>query len=189
MGQKENGKKKYNQKNIIQKTIQNISVRLDIQSMFMLVLSAMTIATTIVMGLLIYNRFKMSVKETAISNAESRIESTTDQVNGELRNMRQICNAINYNIVQEYDISDQEFSRQFSLLYEVNNDKIQSMALYDSNGKIIAAEPVAAQKKNRKVTEQDWYKSATDEIENIHISTPHIQDLFENETYQYNWVV
>ena len=184
MGQKENGKKKYNQK-----TIQNISVRLDIQSMFMLVLSAMTIATTIVMGLLIYNRFKMSVKETAISNAESRIESTTDQVNGELRNMRQICNAINYNIVQEYDISDQEFSRQFSLLYEVNNDKIQSMALYDSNGKIIAAEPVAAQKKNRKVTEQDWYKSATDEIENIHISTPHIQDLFENETYQYNWVV
>lgn len=189
MGQKENGKKKYNQKNIIQKTIQNISVRLDIQSMFMLVLSAMTIATTIVMGLLIYNRFKMSVKETAISNAESRIESTTDQVNGELRNMRQICNAINYNIVQEYDISDQEFSRQFSLLYEVNNDKIQSMALYDSNGKIIAAEPVAAQKKNQKVTEQDWYKSATDEIENIHISTPHIQDLFENETYQYNWVV
>lgn len=189
MGQKENGKKKYNQKNIIQKTIQNISVRLDIQFMFMLVLSAMTIATTIVMGLLIYNRFKMSVKETAISNAESRIESTTDQVNGELRNMRQICNAINYNIVQEYDISDQEFSRQFSLLYEVNNDKIQSMALYDSNGKIIAAEPVAAQKKNRKVTEQDWYKSATDEIENIHISTPHIQDLFENETYQYNWVV
>ena len=184
MGQKENGKKKYNQK-----TIQNISVRLDIQSMFMLVLSAMTIATTIIMGLLIYNRFKMSVKETAISNAESRIESTTDQVNGELRNMRQICNAINYNIVQEYDISDQEFSRQFSLLYEVNNDKIQSMALYDSNGKIIAAEPVAAQKKNRKVTEQDWYKSATDEIENIHISTPHIQDLFENETYQYNWVV
>lgn len=184
MGQKENGKKKYNQK-----TIQNISVRLDIQSMFMLVLSAMTIATTIVMGLLIYNRFKMSVKETAISNAESRIESTTDQVNGELRNMRQICNAINYNIVQEYDISDQEFSRQFSLLYEVNNDKIQSMALYDSNGKIIAAEPVAAQKKNRKVTEQDWYKSATDEIENIHISTPHIQDLFENETYRYNWVV
>ena len=85
----------------------------------MTVLSAMTIVTTIVMGLLIYSRFKMSVKETAISNAESRIESTVDQVNNELRNMRQICNAVNYNIVQEYDISDQEFSRQFSLLYEV----------------------------------------------------------------------
>ena len=69
-----------------------------------------------------------------------------DQVNNELRNMRQICNAVNYNIVQEYDISDQEFSRQFSLLYEVNNDKLQSMALYDSDGKIIAAEPVATRK-------------------------------------------
>lgn len=189
MNQKKNRKKKHEKRNIIQNMMQNISAWMDIQSLLMTVLSAMTIVTTIVMGLLIYSRFKMSVKETAISNAESRIESTVDQVNNELRNMRQICNAVNYNIVQEYDISDQEFSRQFSLLYEVNNDKLQSMALYDSDGKIIAAEPVATREKNQKVTEQDWYKSATDEIENIHISTPHIQDLFENETYQYNWVV
>lgn len=189
MNQKKNRKKKHEKRNIIQNMMQNISAWMDIQSLLMTVLSALTIVTTIVMGLLIYSRFKMSVKETAISNAESRIESTVDQVNNELRNMRQICNAVNYNIVQEYDISDQEFSRQFSLLYEVNNDKLQSMALYDSDGKIIAAEPVATREKNQKVTEQDWYKSATDEIENIHISTPHIQDLFENETYQYNWVV
>lgn len=189
MNQKKNRKKKHEKRNIIQNMMQNISAWMDIQSLLMTVLSAMTIVTTIVMGLLIYSRFKMSVKETAISNAESRIESTVDQVNNELRNMRQICNAVNYNIVQEYDISDQEFSRQFSLLYEVNNDKLQSMALYDSDGKIIAAEPVATREKNQKVTEQDWYKSATDEIENIHISTPHIQDLFGNETYQYNWVV
>ena len=189
MNQKKNRKKKHEKRNIIQNMMQNISAWMDIQSLLMTVLSALTIVTTIVMGLLIYSRFKMSVKETAISNAESRIESTVDQVNNELRNMRQICNAVNYNIVQEYDISDQEFSRQFSLLYEVNNDKLQSMALYDSDGKIIAAEPVATREKNQKVTEQDWYKSATDEIENIHISTPHIQDLFGNETYQYNWVV
>ena len=95
----------------------------------------------------------MSVKETAISNAESRIESTVDQVNNELRNMRQICNAVNYNIVQEYDISSQEFTRQFSMLYETNTDKIQSLALYGDDGMLIESEPVATVKDNVKVAE------------------------------------
>ena len=39
-------------------------IGLDIQSVIMTVLTMLTIAVTVVMGLLIYNRFKMSVKET-----------------------------------------------------------------------------------------------------------------------------
>ena len=34
------------------------------------------------------------------------------------------------NIVQEFDISSEKFAEQFSLLYEVNSDKIESLALY-----------------------------------------------------------
>ena len=64
MNQKKNRKKKHEKRNIIQNMMQNISAWMDIQSLLMTVLSAMTIVTTIVMGLLIYSRFKMSVKET-----------------------------------------------------------------------------------------------------------------------------
>ena len=146
----------------------------------MAVLTGLTITTTVVMGFLIYNRFKLAIKQTAVSNAESMIESTVDKVDTDLAGIRQISNGVNYNIIQEYDISSQEFSRQFSLLYEVNVDKVQSMALYDNSGKLIAAEPVAVQKDKVNVEEQEWYKNASEDIENMHFSTPHIQDLFQD---------
>ena len=88
----------------------------DIQSIIMAVLTGLTITTTVVMGFLIYNRFKLAIKQTAVSNAESMIESTVDKVDADLAGIRQISNGVNYNIIQEYDISSQEFSRQFSLI-------------------------------------------------------------------------
>lgn len=161
----------------------------DIQSIIMAVLTTLTIVTTVVMGLLIYNRFTRAIKQTAISNAESLINSTVEKVDSDLLNVRQISNALNYNIIQENDINDQEFARQFSLLYEVNNDKIQSLALYDNEGNLMAAEPVMEQKDNVDVKAQGWYTDALRDIENIHFSTPHIQNLFADGSYNYYWVI
>ena len=161
----------------------------DIQSIIMAVLTTLTIVTTVVMGLLIYNRFTRAIKQTAISNAESLINSTVEKIDSDLLNVRQISNALNYNIIQEGDVNDQEFARQFSLLYEVNNDKVQSLALFDNEGKLVAAEPVMEQKDNVNVKSQKWYTDALSDIENIHFSTPHIQNLFADESYKYYWVI
>lgn len=161
----------------------------DIQSIIMAVLTALTIVTTVVMGLLLYNRFKMAINQTAVSNAESMVERAVDKMDGNLADIRQISNAVNYNIIQEYDISSQEFSRQFSLLYETNADKIHSMALYDNSGNLVTAEPVAAQKDDVDVSDQSWYKNASEDIENMHYSTPHIQDLFVDGSSKYHWVI
>lgn len=76
-------------------------IGLDIQSIIMAVLTALTLITTITIGLLLYNRFKMAMKQTAVSNAESMVESTVDKLDAELLNVRQIMNAVNYNIIQE----------------------------------------------------------------------------------------
>ena len=161
------------------------TVRFDIQSIIMAVLTTLTIITTIIMGLLIYNRFKISAEETSVSGAEDIIDSVVDKIDGDLLEIRQISNVANYNIVQQYDVSDQMLNKEFSLLYEINSDKIQSMALYDTSGKLIAAEPVASEKENAYVKQQDWFSNATDEIENIHFSTPHIQNLFTDGAFKY----
>ena len=118
----------------------------DIQSIIMTVLTALTIITTVIMGLLLYNRFKMAIKQTAVTNTENMVENTVEKLDADLLNVRQITNAVNYNIIQEYDISSRDFNRQFSLLYEINADKIQSMALYDDKGNLLTAEPVTVQK-------------------------------------------
>ena len=150
---------------------------------------AISLVTIIVMGLLLYHRFKLALEKTAVDNTEATVEGTVDRLNADLLDIRQIFNGANYNVVQQFDISSREFVEQFSLLYETNSDKVQSVALYDHEGKLIASEPVALEKKNVQVQTQEWYKNAENAIENVHFSTPHIQELFEDGAYRYQWVV
>ena len=164
------------------------NITLNIQSIIMSVLMAITVVTIVVMGFLLYHRFKLAIDRMAVANTESNVESMVDRVNADLLDMRQIFNAANYNIVQEFDISSREFTEQFSLLYETNSDKVQSVALYGSDGKLISSEPVSVEKKIE-VTRQDWYRSAEDAIENIHFSVPHIQNLFADGSYRFHRVV
>ena len=149
----------------------------------------LSLVTVTVMGFLLYHRFKLASDKSAVANTEMTVESTIDRLNSSLLDLRQISDAANYNIVQEYDISSQEFTRQFSMLYETNVDKIQSLALYGYDGMLIDSEPVATVKDNVKVADQKWYQDARSEIENIHFSTPHVQNLFDDGTFRYHRVV
>ena len=130
----------------------------NIQSIILSVLMAISLVTIIVMGLLLYHRFKLALEKTAVDNTEATVEATVDRLNADLLDIRQILNGANYNVVQQFDISSREFSEQFNLLYETNSDKIQSVALYDQKGNLIASEPVAAEKKNVRVQTQEWFK-------------------------------
>lgn len=161
----------------------------DIQSIIMSVLTMLTIVTSVTMGLLLYNRYEMAMRQTEVQAADTLMVSTVDSIENYLLNMRQISNALNYNVIQPLDVSSVEFNREFSLLYEMNKDKIQSIALYDDTGNLIAAEPVTAQKENVEITEQTWFAKAAGQIENMHFSTPHIQNLFRDDSYRYHWVV
>ena len=164
-------------------------LQLSIQSIIMLVLMVLTFITISVMSLLLYHRFKLAIEKNAVANTEATVESVVDRVNSDLLDIRQIFNAANYNIVQEFDISSQEFQKQFSLLYETNSDKIQSVALYGRDGKLITAEPVSAEKENIDVKSQDWYRNAENAIENIHFSKPHTQNLFKDGAFRYHRVI
>ena len=169
--------------------IRKTFAKFNIQSIILSVLMTLSLVTVTVMGFLLYHRFKLASDKSAVANTEMTVESTIDRLNSSLLDLRQISDAANYNIVQEYDISSQEFTRQFSMLYETNVDKIQSLALYGYDGMLIESEPVATVKDNVKVADQKWYQDARSEIENIHFSTSHVQNLFDDGTFRYHRVV
>ena len=169
--------------------IRKTFAQFNIQSIILSVLMTLSLVTVTVMGFLLYHRFKLASDKSAVANTEMTVESTIDRLNSSLLDLRHISDAANYNIVQEYDISSQEFTRQFSMLYETNTDKIQSLALYGDDGMLIESEPVATVKDNVKVADQKWYQDARSEIENIHFSTPHVQNLFDDGTFRYHRVV
>ena len=163
----------------------------EIQTTLMLVVSGMSLVTMLLMGIIMYMRFSTLSRQETIESSRKLMEQTGETMEDYLVNMRQISDAVYYNVVKENDFHDarEEIQKGMNLLYEANRDKLRTIAIYNSDGSLMAAEPVATQKEDPDVTRQEWYQSAMEEMENIHFSTPHIQNLFEDSTFRYYWVI
>ena len=161
----------------------------DIQSVIMAALSLMTVVISVTIGLLLYNRYEMLIRQNDIRDTQNQLERLVNTVEQYLKDMRKISDSANYNIIQTFDVSSPEFNQQLSFLYDSNKDKIQSIALYDTEGELMAAEPVILQKKGVNARQQTWFTRAMAEIENMHFSTPHIQNLFQDDAKRYHFVI
>ena len=161
----------------------------DIQSVIMAALSLMTVIISVTIGLLLYNRYEMLIRQNDIRDTQNQLERLVNTVEQYLKDMRKISDSANYNIIQTFDVSSPEFNQQLSFLYDSNKDKIQSIALYDTEGELMAAEPVILQKKEVNAGQQTWFTQAMAEIENMHFSTPHIQNLFQDDAKRYHFVI
>ena len=71
-----------------------------------------------------------------------------------------------YNVIKVPDLNMSELNEEMNLLYEAHKDNLVSVAIFSSQGKLISAVPISAEKKNRKVVEQDFFSTATS---NLHL--------------------
>ncbi len=162
-----------------------------IQSTIMLAFSVISIAIMLIFGVVVYARFSLLSRHEIVQSTQKLMEQTRESLEDYLISMRQISDAAYYNVIKESDFSNQDrnFQKELNLLYEAHKDKLRSIAVYNRHGSLLAAEPVASQKEDPDVTRQEWYRQAMEEMENMHFSTPHIQNLFDDGTFRYNWVI
>lgn len=161
------------------------------QSTIMIVFSAISLSIMLILGVVMYFRFSVSSREEIVQSTQKLMEQTGEKLEDYLVSMRRISDAVYYNVIKESDFSgqSQDIQEGMNLLYEANRDNLRSIALYNSYGSLVAAEPVAVQKKNSDVTGQEWYRQAMSEVENMYFSVPHIQNLFEETAAHYYWVI
>ena len=153
--------------------------------------SLISVFIMLVMGIIMYNRFLSIIREENVQNTQKLIEQTGKSLEDYLVSMRQISDALYYNTIKESEFSRdvQDIQVKMNLLYEANKDKLRSIALYNNKGALMMAEPVANQKENVDITGQEWFEQAVNKTENMHFSTPHIQNLFDDGTQHYYWVI
>ncbi len=159
--------------------------------MIMLTFSSISISIMLILGIVLYLRFSTVSREEIIKSTQKLMEQTGESLEDYLIKMRQISDTAYYNVVKKSDLSSQmsEMQTGLNLLYEANKGSLRSIAIYNNFGSLIAAEPVALQKEDPDVTRQDWFMNAMNEMENMHFSTPHIQNLFSDTAFQYHWVI
>lgn len=162
-----------------------------IQSTIMVAFSAISLSIMLVLGIVMYLRFSDMSRQDTVQGTQKLMEQTGENLEDYLVMMRQISDTVYYNVIKENDFSsrNQDIQNGMNLLYEANRDNLRSIAVYNSYGSLIAAEPIASQKEDPDVTRQGWFTQAMDRMENMHFSTPHIQNLFNDTKFSYYWVI
>ncbi|SHH69018.1 two-component system, sensor histidine kinase YesM [Butyrivibrio fibrisolvens DSM 3071] len=151
--------------------------------------TVVSILSMSLLGAVLYRSFASISRQVATENARTILSQTGEKLEDYLRQMRQLSDAFYYTSIQTSDIYVDKIGSQMNLLYESNKDYVVSMALFESNGRLLGAAPSAIQKKNIDVTTQEWFTDATGEVENMHFSTPHVQNLFSDSSNRYYWVI
>ncbi len=162
-----------------------------IQSTIMVVFSVVSLSMLLILGVVMYIRFSASARQEIISSTQKLMEQAGEYLEDYLVSMRRVSDSIYYNVIKQNDFADQnkDVQQGMNLLYEANRDNLRSIAVYNEYGSLMAAEPVVSQKEDPDITKQGWYKHAMEEVENMHFSTPHIQNLFDDASFRYYWVI
>lgn len=174
------------------KLISYMKMHARMRSIQMTIVISFTVISVCSMALLsvtLYGRFVNQMQGMMVESAEQLLNQTSIKLETYLRGMRRISDAMYYSVIKNTDLAADTMDAEMNLLYEANKDNLISIACYANDGRLVAAAPVATEKENPDITGQKWFVDAMDQMENIHFSTPHVQNLFDNTSYRYYWVV
>lgn len=163
--------------------------KMGIQRVISLTFTAVAVVGLLFIGLSLSLRYS-SVNQQVQAQASRQV---LDQVNltldAHLRRMMRVADTVYYRIIKNVDISEGLPADSLSLLYEENRDSLVSIGVFDHQGNLVAAAPISELKPSAHPETQSWFLQAQDQIENIHFSTAHVQNLFQTADQNYRWVI
>ena len=140
-------------------------------------------------GITMYHLFTNRMEAMMSENAVQLLDQTATNLESYLKNMRRISDTMYYSVIKDKDLASEDMVQEMNLLYDANKENLVSIACYTSNGNLVEAVPVAGEKEDVDVTAQEWFREAVGKMENFHFSTPHVQNLFDDGSCRYYWVI
>ena len=143
----------------------------------------------VLLGFSLYQRFSLRTRTMMTESMEQLMNQTEANVEDYLTSMRRVSDAMYYDTIKDKDMTRDSLDSEMSLLYEANKDNLISFALFKRDGSLVGAAPVSTMKEGMDVREQPWFNLAMNKPENLHFSTPHVQNIFNASACRYYWVI
>lgn len=158
---------------------------------FLLTICFTLVAVTGVMliGTSLFIRFMTANEATIEENNKRMVDQVNLGLDSYLRSMMKVSDVMYFRVIKNCDISEEGFNSDMNLLYEANRDSLVSIAVFKRDGSLVDATPLVFLKDTARPQKQGWFLDAVSKIENLHFSTPHVQNLFNDADYRYRWVV
>ena len=104
------------------------------QTTIMIAFTVISTAIMLILGTVMYVAFSVSSRQEVIQSSRNLMEQTGEKLEDYLLSMRQISDAVYYNVIKESDFASQDknIQRGMNLLYEANRDKLRSIAVYNN---------------------------------------------------------
>ena len=151
--------------------------------------TAISVVSIVSMAIAFYTHSINTIRKNTIKENEQIVDQVSWNLNSYIRNMMGISDSMYYSVIKNRDLTNERINKEMNLLYEANKDNLTSIVCATEDGAIVAASPVSTRKPGVDLKKQEWFVKASDEIENIHFSTPHVENIFDNSNYRYFWVV
>jgi len=172
----------------IQKTIKYVNSG-SIQHIISISFTVIAVIGMVTVGGALYFRFITSTEEMVSEHNKSMLDQVNLNLDSYLRNMMKVSDTTYYNVIKKKDLATDTIDKEMDLLYETNKDSLISICAFSQDGEVIAASPVKQLKSSIDPRVNDWFTKAIGKKENLHFSTPHVQNLFVDPDYKYRWVV
>lgn len=163
--------------------------RSSIQMILSLSFTAVAVVGMVFMGLTLFLRFSYTTNAQQAENSQRLLSQVNWNLDAYLRGMMRISDTAYYNVIKNIDLDEGSLTPALELLYGSNRDSIVSMAVFSEEGELLSATPLRTLKNSVSPQREDWFVQAMDKIENLHFSTPHVQNLWSDVDERYRWVV
>lgn len=160
-----------------------------IQGTILMAFTIISFVLLMILGLVLYQLFARRMRTSSVESTEQIVQQSVINLEDYLANMRRISDAVYYNVIKNADLSTDSIDREMDLIYEAHLEHLVSMALFTADGRLISSSPIATTKENLDVTTQSWFTEALRKTDNLHFSTPHVENLFLDPAYRYRWVI
>lgn len=147
------------------------------------------IVAILLTGFTLYARFSVQLDATIQEENQMLVEQVNQSLSTYLRDIIRLSDSISYNVVKNSDILTQPLDEKMRLLYQTYSDYLENVALFSQDGRLIATAPAAKLKDNVHVTDRIWFQRALGRTENIHFSSPTVENMFANADSGYKWVI
>lgn len=163
--------------------------KMSIQMVLSLSFTAVAAAGMVLMGTSLVWRFSAASEQLVAENTQRVLAQANLNLDSYLRRMMRISDTVYYRSIKNKDLAEDDLTGDLSLLYEENRDDLVSLAVFDGRGALVSAVPLSTVKRDAAPEESDWFQAASRSMENLHFSTPHVQNIFDDPDYPYRWVV
>ena len=154
-----------------------------------LTFTVISLVAIILVGNILYRNYLKTSKTIIAEDNMRMVKQVELNLTSYLRNMMNISDTMYYNVIKDADIGEDSFNKEMTLLYEANKESIVNISCFTIDGELVTSTPLLHQKTWADITSQNWFMQAKSKMENLHFSTPHVENIFENSNFRYYWVV